>query len=79
MNRLFWYLLINKLNKVDLRLMCFCVIWREIIDFNGRVSPPPYFASESVLRYKQPLRRCMRSRILSSANNKYRHILPFDQ
>lgn len=80
MNRLFWYLLINKLNKVDLRLMCFCVIWREIIDFNGRLPPPPpHFASESVLRYKQPLRRCMRSRILSSANNKYRHVLPFDQ
>ena len=31
-----FYLLINKLNKVDLRLMCFCVIWREIIDFNSR-------------------------------------------
>lgn len=43
MNRLFWYLLINKLNKVDLRLMCFCVIWREIIDFNGRLPPPPPF------------------------------------
>ena len=37
-----FYLLINKLNKVDLRLMCFCVIWREIIDFNGRL-PPPLF------------------------------------
>ena len=61
--------------------MCFCVIWREIIDFNGRLPTPlpPYFASESVLRYKQPLRRCMRSRTLSSANNKYRHVLPFDQ
>ena len=35
--------------------------------------PPPYFASESVLHYKRPLRRCTRSRILSSANNKYRH------
>ena len=41
MNRLFWCLLITKLNKVDLRLMYFCVIWREIIDFNGRLSPPP--------------------------------------
>ena len=30
-----FYLLINKLNKVDLRLMCFCVIWREIIEFGG--------------------------------------------
>ena len=23
--------------------MCFCVIWREIIDFNGRLPPPPPF------------------------------------
>ena len=47
MNRLFWYLLINKLNKVNLRLMCFCVIWREIIDFNGRLPPPPPISQAS--------------------------------
>ena len=74
MNRLFWYLLINKLNKVDLHLMC-CGVKSLIL----MVDSPPHFASESVLRYKQPLRRCMRSRTLSSANNKYRHVLPFDQ
>ena len=36
-------------------------------------------ASESVSRYKRSLRRSMRNKILRSADDKYRYILPFDQ
>ena len=36
-------------------------------------------ASETVSRYKRWLRRFMRNKILRSANDKYRYILPFDQ
>ena len=39
----------------------------------------PIDASELVSRlFKRSFRRCMRNKILRSANNKYRYILPFD-
>ena len=36
-----------------------------------------FLTRELVSCYKQPLRRCMRNKILRSANSKYHYILPF--